>query len=178
MRGLPFPGLGSRNLTLCSTQQYKAQFNKWGWRKNKRRIDQRASSPETGELLPSVPVVFVFDATRSGLDSPCDGKEEPARRPPPPRSTDQVPDSSNTQIDLGMMGASSATTLPHSTNSMGGTQNFGQTIMGLHNMGATQAFWQDPFQQSGMNLNLQSYGNQYAFAYYAQVSIPTTTEVS
>lgn len=77
-----------------------------------------------------------------------------------------------------MMGASSATTLPHSTNSMGGTQNFGQTIMGLHNMGATQAFWQDPFQQSGMNLNLQSYGNQYAFAYYAQVSIPTTTEVS
>lgn len=61
VRSSPFPdaNLGRRKLTLCSKQQYRVQFNKWGWRKNKRRIDQRTSSPETGELFSSVSVPSV-----------------------------------------------------------------------------------------------------------------------
>ena len=51
--GIPFlsANLGRRQLTTRSEQQYKVQFNKWGLRKNKRRMDQRISSPETGKLF-------------------------------------------------------------------------------------------------------------------------------
>ncbi len=42
---------GNVGLIIRSDQQYKTQFTRWNFRKNKRRLDQRAASPETGGLL-------------------------------------------------------------------------------------------------------------------------------